>query len=138
MNTKRKGINAERELLHKFWAIGWSCIRVAGSGSMHYPSPDLLAGNRIRKIAIECKCINNGSFYFEKKEIDDLKEFCNRFGAEPWIAIKFGESELKDWLFFMLEDLKETEKGYSVTAELGKMKGLLFEEVVKTAGNSFK
>ena len=46
MSLKSKGINAERELIHKFWGVGWGAVRVAGSGSMRYPSSDILAANR--------------------------------------------------------------------------------------------
>ena len=53
MSRKSKGINAERSLIHKFWAHNWAAIRVAGSGSSKYPSPDVLAGNNLRKLAIE-------------------------------------------------------------------------------------
>ena len=58
MVGKKKGINAERELIHMFWAEKWAAIRVAGSGSSKYPSPDILAGNNLRKLAIECKAIS--------------------------------------------------------------------------------
>jgi Holliday junction resolvase len=55
MKLKAKGSNAERELVHMFWDKGWAAIRVAGSGSSQYPSPDVLAGNNLRKLAVECK-----------------------------------------------------------------------------------
>ena len=56
MSRKSRGINAERELVHLFNALDeWMCIRTAGSGSQKYPAPDILAGNVLRKIAIECK-----------------------------------------------------------------------------------
>lgn len=46
MSHKSKGINAEREIIHLFWSMpGWTACRVAGSGSMKYPSPDVIAGN---------------------------------------------------------------------------------------------
>jgi Holliday junction resolvase len=128
MNTKAKGSNGERSILHKFWQTGWSCVRVAGSGSMKYPSPDLLASNVLRKLAIECKCIAQESYYFDKSQITDLRQFCSLFGAEPWVAVKFQANE---WMFFNLEDLKETEKGYSINLGAGDMKGLSFEELTK-------
>ena len=55
MSRKSVGINAERELIHLFWSSGWSAVRIAGSGSSHYPSPDLIASNIARKLAIEAK-----------------------------------------------------------------------------------
>ena len=125
--SKAKGSNAERELVHKFWEYGWACIRVAGSGSSKYPSPDLLAGNARRKLAIECKITGATSQYFDKMEVESLKFFGKTFGAETWVAIKME----RNWRFLMLEDLKETPAGFAVNRGLFSLKGLTFEELVK-------
>ena len=127
MSLKSKGINGERDLVHKFWAKNWACLRIAGSGSMKYPSPDILVGNSLRRLAIECKVTKEDNKYFEKNEIDSLKTFANIFGAEPWVAIKFKGHE---WYFMSLEDLKETEKCFMADASIAKNKGLLFEEMI--------
>ena len=90
MSRKSKGINAERDLIHKFWAASeWSGVRIAGSGSMKYPSADILASNKLRKLAIECKTSVDDSKYLPKEDIEQLKKFADIFGAEPWVAIKF-------------------------------------------------
>ena len=82
MSRKSKGINAERDLIHKFWATnGWAALRVAGSGSMRYPSADILATNKVRKLAIECKTVKNPWKYIEKEDINQLKEFSELFNA---------------------------------------------------------
>ena len=130
MSRKSKGINAERELIHKFWAVnGWAAVRVAGSGSMKYPSADILAGNSIRKLAIESKVINDTKKYFTEEEIKDLKEFATLFGAEPWLAIKFQKEQ---WFFMPADDVEKTETNLVVSLEMTKRKGLLFEELVKS------
>ena len=54
-NKKKKGTDAERDLIHIFWKNGWAAVRIAGSGSMKYPSPDILAGKNGTLYAIECK-----------------------------------------------------------------------------------
>ncbi|MAH33085.1 Holliday junction resolvase [archaeon] len=129
MSLKSKGINAERDLIHKFWGTkSWVAVRVAGSGSMKYPCADILASNKLRKLAIECKVTKDHKKYFEKKEIEDLKNFADYFGAEPWIAVKFKGHE---WLFVSLEDLEETDKCFVADVNSAKNKGLLFEEIVK-------
>jgi Holliday junction resolvase len=125
--SKTKGSNAERQLIHMFWKEGWAAIRVAGSGSSHYPSPDVLVGNRLRKIAIECKASKEKAKYLTHDELHGLKEFASRFGAEPWVAVKF---DRKEWIFLTIEDLKETEQSFVVTEEIMKNKGLLFEELI--------
>jgi Holliday junction resolvase len=123
--SKRKGSAGERSLIKLFWAEGWAAVRVAGSGSMHFPSPDILTGNKIRQLAIEAKVTKENKKYFSKEEIKQLINFASYFGAEPWLAIKFlGRS----WVFVNPEDLTETEKSFCFEKE--NKKGLLFEELV--------
>ena len=128
MSLKSKGINAERELVHMFWGENWACLRIAGSGSIKYPSPDLLVGNSLRRLAVECKTTKDSKKYFEKNQIYSLKKFAEIFGAEPWVAIKFkGEN----WYFISIEDLAETDKCFMADVESAKNKGLLFEEMIE-------
>ena len=127
MSRKSKGVNAERDLIHKFWSKKWCAARVAGSGSMKYPSADILASNKLRKLAIECKTTKEKKKYFMNDEIKQLKDFSGFFGAEPWIAVKFGK---EPWFFINLEDMEKTSKGHTVSLELAKQKGLLFEEII--------
>lgn len=125
---KRKGIHAERELLHMFWQSGFVAMRAPGSGSMRYPCPDLLVGNALRKLAIECKSTKYTKQYISNEQISDLKEFSKIFGAEPWIGVRF---DRLDWYFLTLEDIKETEgNNFVVSLELAKQKGLLFQELI--------
>ncbi|MBW2984929.1 Holliday junction resolvase [Candidatus Woesearchaeota archaeon] len=129
MSRKSKGINAERDLIHKFWSIdGWSAVRIAGSGSMKYPSADILATNKLRKLAIECKTSKEANKYLTKDEIEQLKEFAKIFGAEPWVGVKFNREE---WFFLNVEDLKHTGNNFLVSIDIARNKGLLFEELIK-------
>lgn len=128
MSVKIKGTNTERELLHMFWSKGWACLRSAGSGSMKYPGPDLIAGNKIRRLAIECKSTKDKKRYLDTHDIGQLKEFCDIFGAEPWFAVRFARA---NWLFLSLEDIEKTEKGYVIDAEVAERRGLLIEELIK-------
>ena len=126
INQKRKGISGERELVHRFWETGdWVAIRVAGSGAMRYPSPDIVAANAVRRMVIECKVTKERNKYLTKKEIEELQRFGKLFGAEPWIAVKFDQ-----WYFLAVEDLQETGQHYVASLETAKMKGLLFEELI--------
>ena len=127
MNRKAKGTKGERELVHAFNNAGWSCIRVAGSGSSHYPSPDILAGNAIRRVAIECKVTAEQKKYLGKEEIEQLRTFATKFGAESWVGVKFPS---EPWYFLMLEDLEDTGNSFAVSLELAKMKGLKIEELM--------
>jgi holliday junction resolvase Hjr len=128
MKLKAKGSNAERELVHMFWDKGWAAIRVAGSGSSQYPSPDVLAGNNLRKLAVECKASGELNKYITVEQIENLAKFSSLFGAEPWVGIRF---DRMDWLFLGLEDLERTESSYRITPSAAKRKGLLFDELIR-------
>ena len=128
MSSKSKGTKAERELLHLFWSKSWACIRSAGSGSMKYPGPDLIVSNKARRLAIECKSTKKKKQYLDKHDVEQLKEFCGIFGAEPWFAVRFARM---NWLFLSLEDIEKTENGYVIDAEVAERRGLLLEELIK-------
>lgn len=129
LNKKAKGSNAERDLIHKFNENGWVAIRSAGSGSMQFPSPDILAGNNLRRLAIECKSTADIRKYLTKKEVDELVFFAQKFGAEPWIGVKFDRME---WFFINIEDMEKTDKSYSIDIPSAKRKGLSFEQLIGT------
>jgi len=130
MGSKQKGSTAERDLLHLFWATGdWVACRVAGSGSMKYPSPDIIANKQGMHLAIECKTTKSNYQYFEQREIDELSEYAGRAGARALVAIRFAR---QPWMFLDLEDLKKTTKNYVVTPALLDLRGLTFEELTKS------
>ena len=134
MNVKSKGTNYERELVHLFWKTGeWAAMRVAGSGSMQYPSADILAGNILRKLAIECKSSKSEHIYIPKQEVEALKEFAGLFGAEPWIAVRFAKT---NWHFVSMDNLEFTENNAVITTGNIKQKGLLFSENLAKKRNS--
>ena len=128
MSHKSVGTKGERGILKMFWDNGWAAVRTPGSGSARFPSPDIIAGKKDRRMVIEAKITKENKKYFEEKEIRELKYFGNLFGAEIWVAIRFkGEN----WFFINIEDLIFSGKSYSIDKENAKMKGLLFEEIIK-------
>ena len=130
MTSKGKGSRTERELVQLFNQTGtWSAIRVAGSGLTKDPNPDVLAGNHQRHLAIECKSIKGTSKYLYPEDISQILDFAAKFGAEPWIAIRFNN---KGWYFLKTEDLKKTKSSNLViNLELAEEKGLKFEDIIK-------
>lgn len=126
-NKKAKGTNAERELIHMFWKAGWVAARVAGSGSMQYPSPDIIAAKQPRSMVIESKVTSQGKQYLSIQEINDLKVFAQGLNAQPYVAVKFNRV---GWYFLSLEDLPRTETQYAISPEDAKLKGMLFEELI--------
>ena len=95
---------------------------------MKYPSADVLANNKERRLAIECKTTKEKVKYLQHHEVEQLKKFSEIFGAESWIAVKFYRTE---WFFTSLEDLEKKSNSYSIDIELMKKKGLVFEELVE-------
>lgn len=127
MSLKSKGIGAERELIHLFWGTGsWAAVRVAGSGAIKYPVPDVLAANNVRKLAIECKSTKSKQQHLDREQVEGLREFASKFGTEAWIGVRYNNI---GWRFFSLEDIKETPKGYSANFSHSEVKGLSFEEL---------
>lgn len=111
---KKKGMDIERYITKKLLESGFQAVRVAGSGAgTKAPRPDIIAGNRFKKYAIEVKSSIGDRIYIQNKQIRDLKEFANGFGAVPIVAIKF--RYLKH-IFLSLSDLDVTSNGnYSIT-----------------------
>jgi len=127
--SKEKGSRAERELFHFLWDKGWAVLRVAGSGSTSMPAPDLLAGNKNRFLAIECKSLKKKTQYLERQQMDELRQFSENFGAEPWVAVRFNKL---GWFFFHLSDIPDKgKKNLSVSLEFARNKGLNLENFSK-------
>ncbi len=128
MSHKRKGSNAERELVRFFWERGWATLRAAGSGSQQYPCPDVLAGKNGRRLAIECKMTSSQKKYLSLQELNELQYFANTFGAEAWIGVRFHR---ENWFFLQLEDIPLTAKHGVISLELAKLKGLTIQELTE-------
>jgi Holliday junction resolvase len=127
MSHKSKGSNAERELLHMFWSAGWASMRAAGSGSTSHPSPDIIASNRARTVAVECKSSKFTFVYLYKEEVEALDEFCRIYGAEPWVGVRF---DRQPWYFIPTSELKDTGKRLRADLKLVTLKGVIFDELV--------
>jgi Holliday junction resolvase len=128
-NKKAKGTAAENELIKYFWDEQWCCVRVAGSGSTQFPSPDLLAGNSHRKIVMEVKVVNGVKKYFTRREIKDLEYFAQHFGAEAWVGVKFQEGQ---WYFIPTSELSQTKsENYVIDLVTMKKQGFTFKEMIQ-------
>lgn len=124
VNSKCKGSGAERELLHKFWGADWAAIRVAGSGSMKYPSCDLVVGKGGRLLLIECKSTSDRRQYISAEQIEGLTGLAEKMAAEPWVGVRFGRL---GWLFLRPEHLRCAGKHFVAAAG----EGVSFESLTK-------
>jgi len=125
--SKAKGSRLERELVTLFFETNnFMPIRVAGSGSTPLPAPDLLVGGKGRVLAIECKA-GKDSRYIKKDQIQELTEFSARFGAEPWIGVRF---DRLDWQFLKVGHLRISKGGnYFINKEIAAKSGISFQEL---------
>ena len=128
MLLKQKGANAERELIELFWESGWAAHRIAGSGSSRFPSPDIIAGNFSKKLAIECKSTKAKNQYITKEQAEGLERFSQIFGAEPWVGVRFNKEQ---WYFMPLKEIKQTEnKNLVIKLKEAKLLGITLNELV--------
>lgn len=127
MGNKQKGSNYERELIHAFWSAGWAASRVAGSGSMHYPSPDIIASRQGKHYVIECKSTKQKYKYLKKEEIAHLTTYAEKAGGEPLIALRFTKTP---WLFVHPTQLEEKETSYGITMARARAIGKTIEEII--------
>lgn len=127
MGAKEKGTGAERELVHLLWASDWAASRVAGSGSIGYPVPDILASKNKRQLAIECKVTKSDSQYLTKEEVADLRKYAAITGAEPFIAVRFARAE---WRFLAPDDLDVTPTQFVVSKKLALEHGKALKDVL--------
>jgi len=126
MGAKSRGINAERQLIHLFWKRGFAAIRIAGSGSSQYPSADIIVGNKEKKFALECKITTKDKKYFSKDEILQFLIFAERFGADPYIAIRFFRTE---WYFVKPEYLRDAGKFMVLEKKTAMKDGIKIEKL---------
>lgn len=126
MSRKSKGINAERELVHLLFAKGWVASRVAGSGCIQHPSPDVITGKEGKIFVLECKTTGDEYKSLCKEEVEELVFYAKIMYATPIIAVKF---DRKGWYFNYAKDMRQTEKGFCVTLEEAQQSWKNFDSI---------
>lgn len=115
MHRGRKGTDSERELVNMLWRVGFAAIRSPASGAAtKNPLPDIIAGNGKRYLSIEVKSSSKDRFYIKKEDIKDLVTFSKRFGAEPYLGVKFNGEK---WAFAPVDPLDGITQILSVTKD---------------------
>lgn len=119
-----KGARFEREVKNYLQDRGFAVIRASKSG-VDGISPDLVVLSSTLKFCLECKAWSN-SLHFEKAKMEIMRSFEQKTGIAYYIAWKFPRRE---WRFFPLAVLKETNNGYSLSSsELDY--GLVIEQLI--------
>jgi Holliday junction resolvase len=124
----KKGSAEERDLVHKLWDKNFAAMRApASGGATKRPLPDVLAGNGKIYLAIEVKTTSKEKIYIDSPQIDGLCEFCDLFGAEPYLGVKF---KFTKWLFLPPDKIDRTRSNnYRVDKEVALEKGLELDEI---------
>ena len=124
----KKGSAEERDLVHKLWDRNFAAMRApASGGATKNPLPDVVAGNGKIYLAIEVKTTTKDKIYIDSPQIEDLCKFSDRFGAKPYIGVKFKYTK---WLFLEPNSTPRTKNGnYKVEKDYALEKGLEIDEI---------
>ena len=125
----KKGSSVERDLVHKLWEKNFAAMRApASGGATKRPLPDVLAGNGKLYLAIEVKTTTKDKIYIDSPQIDALCEFCDIFGASPFLGIKFKYTK---WLFLSPDKIDRTRSNnYKIEKDVALKNGLELDEII--------
>jgi Holliday junction resolvase len=108
----RRGYRYELELQAKLYALGYSTIRAPASGKGG--KPDVIAVRKGRVLAFEVKVRSKPKdIYISKIEVERLRTWADRAGAEAYIAVRLLEPP--EWRFIPLGRLQETQGYYRIS-----------------------
>lgn len=112
-----KGSRYERQLVTILHDQGYGVSRTPSSGSASDRDlPDILAGEPVfesdsyvgvpksRPWAIELKVGDQTTLYVEEYEVDALRSFANRFGAQPYLVARYTSHDSPTSYFFVKPD----------------------------------
>lgn len=122
MSNKKRGCNYERQLVDLLHNRGFAAVRVAGSGAKPLPTPDIVACQKGRILAIECKTSRKNQVYISNDQVNNLCEYSKMAGAKPLIAVKFTQRE---WYFLIPSKVPRTSSNLLVVSrEMAAKEGL--------------
>jgi Holliday junction resolvase len=107
-----KGANAERELIHTLFDMGFAVLRVAGSGVSPLPSPDVVALKGGKIIAFECKAWKGEHLAIPVITFNDEVNWAKTAGAEFFIGWKVPH---EGWLFVKAENFHNAGKNFMIS-----------------------
>ena len=110
-----RGVREERELVRLLDRLGFAVVRSPASGSRtKLDRPDLLAGRRGLILALEVKATGKEVLYLKRESVEQLIRFSDRFGAKPYVAVKF-KGKGVGWLLVEAGSLEQTGKGFKLS-----------------------
>ena len=130
MNRYVKGARGERELLARFYNLGYSVIRSAGSG-VNSISPDILVMKGGRGFAFECKAWDKSTISIEHEKYDALKAWEENAKFPTFMAWRMNNM---GWFFIRLGEMHKNGKSYSITKRRTIEIGRVFENLMLEKG----
>lgn len=127
-----KGARSERELLNKFYELGYSVIRAAGSG-VNALGPDIIAMKKGTCLSIECKAWSRGSLSLEPDQFLKLVEWEKNTDGQTFVAWKV---DYKGWYFIKLDEFSKGSSNYNVTLKRVLEINRDLQSVLQTAPNA--
>jgi len=114
---RRRGFGAERELARLLWRHGFAVVRGPASGARtkHVIYPDLVALYKGHIYVFEVKYRSSPSIYISSEQVGRLREFAERAGAEPLIAVKIPR---RGWYVVRLSEAKRTRNGIKIDEDV--------------------
>ena len=117
---KKKGYDAEREIVNKLREAGFMAVRIPVSAPSREPLPDVFAVKGERILAIEVKSQETYA-YFNERQVEKLYQFLEIHRLYPKrLAILAAKFKRAGWSFIIADKPKD----YS----LKKGEGLSFED----------
>ena len=108
----RRGYRYELELQARLVGLGYSTIRAPASGKGG--KPDVVAVRKGRVLAFEVKVRSKPrDIYIPKVEVERLKAWAERAGAEAYIAVRLLDPP--EWRLVPLDRLQETQGYYRIS-----------------------
>jgi len=124
-NMKRRGYDAERELVRKLRSLGFKAVRVPSSAPSSEPLPDIFATLDGRILAVEVKASRGERVYFNSRQVMKLFEFLDIFSIyKEKIALLAGKFPYK-WVFKQIKEaddyvIHKNEKSFKLNELLKK------------------
>lgn len=100
---KKRGYDAERELVQKLREMGFEAVRIPVSAPSSEPLPDIFAIKGDMILAFEVKSQGNYT-YFKKEQVAKLHEFLNIHRQYPKrLAVLAAKFRYRGWAFIITE-----------------------------------
>jgi len=120
---KKRGYDAERELVKKFRGAGFDALRVPVSAPSNEPLPDVFAIRGDAILACEVKS-QKRYCYYKRKQVQKLHEFLEIHRIYPTrLAVLAAKIKYKGWVF------KVAEKPGDYSLRIGQ--GISFSDLLK-------